>query len=1553
MGDQLRYYNNKLLLIDNRLALCCCDTQSDFYWEGIPCEMTLPYREVCKEWDQCQYEKRVFFHAGSLCLGNTNRICECQRLQVDGWTNILNGHYTGILDIQWTTSVPDTTEINWTDTEVTVITTGYVTGIPVSSNTLISDIFLSLTTISPFWNPTININVGHLFNAPARIVAPDSGIYLFTNDTASWDSKDSHLILSWGGKLSNPVYFDPDAEIFASGLQAELRNNLVGNDDVDVIVNSGWVEYYFFGTKEDKRLFEISFHGSLCGIEYNNILVNDMLFVPSGASPSVVATGIYGDYILNSYLALGSESEYNYLGNSGICPYENAITYPGGPSWFVSGLECCPQRGTVLGPNQTNRLEVIAGISGYCYNGCSNQDPFSVFRWSNLDNIVWVPTGSEGGSGCYAVSPYYFLFGMEGRFEFDHWFNRNLFIKPDCDFATNCQDEIPCNCYPELFIAQFHKDVPWGPFGAYYPDIYNDTHLAWTEPYNNSNNPAGGPSYLSLTFATRFGADYAPEGTIKTIGTWLETKKIVVRASVHRPISFYVGTGAYDDLDFFIEIDPTTVSSDFTWNYGGTPGCSYVEFTFDTSGKTVGDFLNGINAIKIDDWHCNLFAFCPASSGAKTISASKIINNSADLFEQEYATDILGLSSVPGGDGPDSDSSLYSGSDIIGGLLSYEDMFGGCSSVSIGCDANRTRYNLFVPTTIYVPMWMTPTGTAVASEAIPPPMCRLYDNKLPKESGDTSEYYDVSRNTHAWWSSIQGCRNSVIHIKPNTQALDPFSVLNISVVSGIIYVVGSGTTTGVVEEPFSRSGIINTNKNEEYTVGDCIDDLNNLTFNYIGVGTYNPLIATTGVGATGFIIWLDDVTFRNTSSQAVYTSGVGYSHTTYNFSYKEPLLDKTPVNILGASTTLESWIRRRCGWTELGGSTEHDPKLPPCIFPNAVIYENGIEVDCDSDEVVSVNWLSRVGCDSYICKTEWYIRAERCPCNTVYRCDGINGRVIPHPVNHNDQSNANYYVEDYAFNQPTLYVCQHNFHPECNIPMMVKVPFQIIHVPTQTVVGYQDGDDNLPWSDLKCLFCNEQTPCHPFDSLFFGWCQVIDPTGGTLVKEEDIPRESIPTAYIIPRSWGVFCSTHVWNFDPHLTQFGTLPNIILRTNTYQNGAVSPSFHHQIPEGCLASPNGTNCFGLAGGVCGSCDNWDNIVGAMPVDSNGPNKNYALKVLFRPALFPVTFADICGTPHTECDYRVDVSCGTVCCECFYTCNPGDGCYDQYVTDPFTQDITYDRSVTITNNVQPCVLGDLGPLCNFQICVCFVQGNCLPPCWGVLYDYTEETHVDVFQNSCNCVAEGNTVQTYTVVFDGCPNTPISGACWSYNNPCNIISPAPQWCGDVVTTTYDCNNYPTLVADNLCCGTPCTGIEVRRPDSGVGCMGSTTSFQEYADYYIEICKTVNSGNCEAVEASHSRTQRYIASGISPFDGKQLGHSDCEGGIFEFINEWLDEANLVINNKIWTSCTIQEIVVPMSYSGIRSWITTASGYLCGIQQIFVASGDIVNDPRFLGSNTC
>lgn len=1504
--------NHLLLTTNNGLSLCCCG--SGLYWEAIPCDMAITYKNaLCADWDQCQLEDRIYVNKLSRCAGQVNKVCECQQVRFESTgiktsvtTNAISFFYNG-------TNVPSTIQIDeasLTLTEPTVGSSGF---------TLVGK---TINDVSAFFNnfpsanwsvPSTNLDGGNA----ATLIA--TGLITFSaSATRPTGTRPSRINFEWNGNISPYANFDTNLNTFANN----IRNALVSGigTGIAVVYNAP------LSTSLNKLVMDITFSGDLCGIAQPNITHYVESLVPNNSSTNTKGSfkyGVWGD----GETYLGPHVDYYHTGSGGDCPYEDT-NWPGGPAYFHQSIQCCPQRGTTVGPNQTVGWEnsYPSLISGYAYAGVANT-PIANMPWGNIDR-----TFMHNGR-CYQLSPNYFVFGQEGRLNYDYHTNRPLYTKSNCSFGgTDCNGSgIPSNCVVELFLPQFHQEVPWGPFGSYYKGIESDVHLAWKVPFSETYNPAGGVSWLSANVVgdiadERLGWDYRPSGHIKTYGTWLSTEEIQLRFAVRRPIPFYIGSAEWDDLPYYIEVEPTSITGFVSGYYGAlglaATGCDYFEAIFRCSGKTVGDFVDSVNSLTVKDYGCPIFAFCLGSSDARNVPANQIINVSSELFEQVVGTIFTA------GQGPDSDSDIFSGSHIIVGPKPYTYLF---------------EDSVDNPDSPDIDLYASNPSTIVAAKT--PPLCRLFDFQLPKEASLGTNFY--SRNNNMWFTNIQAWPLNVINVARNTGFME-WQYLRLGCTNKLISFEGSGYN-------FYSSGFVQTNKSgATYTIGDCISDLNAVTW-ISGITPFGPFAATTG-NEVAYPVWLDDATEFNT----VYSYGNNPTYATrFNYSYKEPLIDLATTNLLETNADLRSIVRRRCGWTSDGGTTFNDLDLNYCVPPFSADLGADAQLDCSSDRVVENGWLISYGCSSFACKTTWYYACRRCNCSTVYRCKNGVGQNYPHPFNQagGNLDNNDYYVDfyssiaDFAVNQPILYVCEHNLHPDCDIPMLVKVPYMILDIADPTsgpLFQFGQSGQDSPETALPGYveFCKSDDP---LASNQYGWCQYLDPAHPK-VMEEDIPRTRPISAYIAQRGLGVFCSTNPWNFDPRYMREGSLDTLTIPGG----GAV-----FGLPNGCVPAPGGEDCSASIGGICPNCDNWDSIqnIGLVypeyydylpVVDPRTPNAYFVLKALFRPILSSTSVNTVCGNGICS---RIDIDCGTACCECGFASEElnGECCLSQRVHHPFSQTSTYTFNSTFEHGRVNCDWESLGdpscPYTNFIIGQCGAPDSCTGPgvsccttalCWGGTASNSLTINLTKIATTCNCTINGGT----NVCVSDTPS--LTSSCGG-----NFCNNCMQWTDFATPATntycYDCNGWVTY--PSVATGTYVTA------GCDFGCFGDGDTCAPRSVQFTEDCGGIGSYTFTKVidvcgYGTYNYTSSKTASGIVSYDACTATQYIWDGSCTETITA-------ADNAPVWAACSEGIYANSKTYSQIISWANNTADYNCGHKNVGYASGIADVDPRFMGEPGC
>ena len=1459
--DILKYRGDALLYRNAGLLQCCCGSPEGLFWEGIPCPLSTDPKGGCLEWETCQYPSRIFITQGSYCDGATVTICECQRLRIFGFTNFLaeGSNYTNVLTFTWNGDSGTTGTVTVTTTQLIVSATSYPDIVfdladYTTTSSLLTDLAnATLTTHGNKWT----LNSSHDINP--RGFAPTT-FTLNPFETDSVDSVPAGFYLKYNGNTGIFVASSTDMDVVTENVETALG--------VFVAVRAVKNEFYSGGSE---LWIDIKFEGADCGLPQPHIELDYSVIDNSTFEFH------YGDDSRYSYFDpyAGTDKLYFVVGNNTPCPLEtNAndgpFTYP--------DAGCCPQRGTTLGGYQ-----FAVDSTGY----------FAGEAWANLENTI------KYGDGCFSVSPGFFVAGMEGRLSYNQPFDKELHIIPDCGISGPCQDDTPTNCVRELFLPTFHKNVPWGPFGAYFPGLEAEIHPAWTSPYNTNANPltSGFPAFLSSGVPepdARVGYSYRPYATVKTRGSWLQTEQIEVYGRVYKPIPYHVGDLPFDDASGTISFEPSTIDAGFTVTYPNGEGCGPFKIVFNCSGKTVGNFVDAINALRIRDFDnsCPVFDFCAAGTDARDTPANKIINVSSEIAD--YA--IHGYDGIVGT--PDDDDFILSGATVVM-PKGYQYYFGG----SVW---NRTRYLNYTLDNKVVTYYWEPLLPSYNEAAQSPPECRLTRRYLPKDGNNPG--FIQEGNKH-WFTNIPTSRQDVLAVGINRD-VDPtgypnWSVAHIEVTGTIVnyYASGLALCTGFIDTNKSGSG---------YLHNDFAAELSSVSFTWAS-GTFNPFVAS-GIGP--YNIWLDDQT---SISGSTYTYDT-ISPTTYNYSYKEPLLSQESTDILNSSGYLQSLVRRRCSYGDAIEPTG-EPILQYCVSSEAALI-NSASVYCDGDDFIVGSWVLGYGCLSSNCVTRWYYQSERCSCDTVQRC-GPNATYTeyPHPFNQPRNGLNNAYWDDhgwsgYTVSQPTVYICEHNFNPDCDIPMMVKVPFQV--VAPDGSIDYQVGLSNdLPG---RAEFCNPDSDTSIAISNAYGWCQYIDPSSATLVSEEAIPRTDPPTAYVIERTAGSFCSTNPWNYNPDAVAPGAVATAVNLGATYMG----------LPDGCSLDSEACT-FG-----CASC-NWDRMCNIYALGDDYlirySDPEY-LCVLFRPIVKNLERGDVCEGSGAD---RLDIDCSTTCCECGFTCSTEGGPADQLVGNGWTQTWSYTHDFHLETPAGCAVINVTA--CAYLGC-CIVDQNNLPPC----------TEPDGYCLGPPCIAGGGAIsQDFGITLSGTSN---HCACFT-DTTCGTTD---------VTVSVDCSGDP-----------PCTGTVLVAPEAPSGttiCYDCTNLYfpdnTPYSDSFsstdVEQC-----GNCgsrgeysvlldstDSVSVTGSNTSNSCTGAIGysysfASGGSRTYHGDnsCTGPVtFTFSNT--ESVTYTLSARSWKTCSVS---TPdgQPYSYIKNWLTTTLWDCTNKNLLLSVNG--TDDRNYFGNN--
>jgi len=1302
----VRTEGDLIVVRDGYFTDCCCDVVSTgTYWDGVKCLGMLTPGDGCiitgyKD----SYKDRIFVRDDSFCEGFKVDICETQRFGIVFLENDTREDPWPALSIEWNhPSISGFFHYNkvGTDLIATFGPTGSV-AYPVTTVAVTGTVqdFLS------YFSARSSAVYDGYFTATQLTF---NGLQDLTFRCIENDQEFDALTNANSGVLVTKepaIYLKYDGITDGKVIVYDLDTALIQNR-IKSVVNS---HFELFGgdcvyNPDYASAFYTYFDIKLgCGKKFPKIELDYNLCLPTFTANQDIFR--YGDDPSFSYYSpIAGGKNYYQIGTNLPCPFENNAGIS--PLAFNGFLECAPQvGGQVVVPQYVN-----PSFTGYDINGLIDDVPFD-----NLNSTI------KYGSECYSLSPSFFLMGMEGRLYKNYFYDKLKHEPANLTNAVINSGILASNCSYELFLPLFHHGIPWGPFGSYCEGLETRTHPAWVYPYNTVENPLteGNPSALSVDypFPPRRGFDYRPFATLKTRGTWLKTDAIEIYFVAREPVPFHVGdqTG-YDDLEQLAQIDPASAINGIEVS---TPSaCNPVNIYFPTSGKTIGEFVDAVNNLTIYGYSgVKVFEFAVGSDYVRSLPASCVINVSSEIFE---------LNTLGYTNNPDGDSDNQSASSIVM-PKGYPYYFGGSGP-------SRAWNSVGLPTDYY---GSTLGGTNLSS--IVPPACRLLGEKLPRDGDDGF----IQNQNNMWWTSIPVTKKDVLSIS----LIEPaFTYATSKVATGRLELSVYGAVTASTGIPLLRGGTT-------FTVDDLITEINAIVVT--GVSTsYTPF---SGTALLPYDYWLDDQT---SETAGIYSYGTS-NPTEHNYSYKEALLD-TGIETFTTSNTLEGLHRRRCNYY----ITEYkDPYQNYCI-PEGEDRISTENLDCDGDRQVVAGYVLSQGCEGNNCITKWYLRSKRCECSTVSRCENGQPEELPHPFNQprngiNGTTWAKAGWLGYTVSQPTLYICEYNFHPDCDIPLLVKVPF-LVQRPDGSF-GLQTGNDpDLPGA---VEFCNSDNSLNIVKSNLYGWCQYID-WSETRVKEEDIPRNDLPESLVLGRTCGTICSTQPWNYNPQLTRVGSA------AITFSDG---PMFF-TIPGGSVqaSDPRYSVANECPSFTCYSCNSWDQMCGVGVVFKNSTSYTNAC-VLFRSVLKDTTVGDIDGSANLT---RIDIDCSTACCESWFTCDPAeeDGYYTQQVRHPWTQSYSFAYTSSFTNPLGCDVLGTGGGGCT--------RGLALGVCFGldpnVCYDLPLNTNgtitishdwsLDWTVNSCGCTLQETTCTSQEITqsadcgytYDGCDGS----SCYTVTEP------------------------------------------------------------------------------------------------------------------------------------------------------------------------------------------
>jgi hypothetical protein len=1533
--------NNLLILKSNLLSQCCCDEQAH-YWEAVPCDWYELPHERCGPYPGCG-DHRKFVDPNSVCEGDVY-VCECQQLTIANWSNLTESD-SAAANAQLLTNYGNTTGIFSAD--AFSLSTKYIPTSTIYNNTFDYSNYSSFGDLVDAINnyqPNGSNNVLSLVNFtihPSSV--PDSlgDVTMLLNaapDAANLGSRAGNIAFTYDGVTTDYALFTPINSTFASAIQSKLT---AAGIQVSVIEDE-------FNGVLSAPIFYLKFDD--CGTEKSNITVK-YRWIGLAGQPSAPPIITYGDYVTG----WGQEgSNYVVIPSGGVgqtCPYEDPFYNSIGYAVYQDTLQCCPQRGAHLGANQN-----FLGKTEYGTN----------FQY--LENTF------VDGDGCYKLSPFYFLFGKEGRLDDNPTVSNARFYRANCNYPSGeCStyeewENIPTNGQIELFVPQFSHEVPWGPFGSYYEGIEDAEHAA------NSDDYPSHPAYIQNVR----GFHYSPSGNIRTKGTWTNTTGILLEFYFYSWAPFDIRDGgSLNRFNGAIKTD--TLSNRFTILRQpcctGTllPSCSSSGdvswiLSYNPTGVSVQQFIDDVNAIRTrtssgvagDTLECQLFNFCPMapSSDLSSIPATKMNNLSSQLFDAwltygSYEPNYLI-------DDPERDKYGFSGASIRPRPARWDD------KTAISGDSSSKTYTY--PDTIFAP--------ASTSRILHPPQAsRLNTQPYPDSFNGV-----VRHNCRPAWLTMAGQERTVITLAKGTTNYDPLAQSVNVAVSGtfVNIIVVSGATT------LASTGWQTRQASGRYAQSDLTTDLNNISFTWFGVpaSSYNPVIATSGLP---YKVYISDVThassgrFVNEFNKEWWEahddgqfnvtrvpSTTGFA-TSSNFGYSEPLLPLSSTDITNASVDLKSWIRFRSTGVNY---TTCNEGYPNTLLPySATRITSETRLNCDGDNYIEGNWLVSYGCNSYVCKTEWFIQANRCGCTTLPGCsdEGLLSYVA-HLTNRDKQTSCT------EFNTPRFYICETNIHENCDIPFLVKVPavFTCRQGQTNCVYGdcwtdpyegvpctvpicpYNDPENLEDRDPIQIGFTNSYHGCPASTELgedfdcwmnapYDDWCQYIDPTNTTRVRKQDIPRSWPPEAYVVQATDVQFCTHYVNLFD---------------------------------DGVGDSLDGINLTFNCGDPFSSSNPYDAIVGLIPwvpydylipAGQTGagnpcflPGDNF-LYAYIRPIVKNYNASGLCDS--ASC-HPVSIDCNTRCCRCGEKCSTNP-CPDSNPQRGCTVTTTAAQNYEDTG-IESCEGRGDG---SNQFCIDFAKQFTCPgsakecPCFDstrtttttTAYSKTETTTtrlgyrkiadvcVSVTYNPGCCKAQGTTttIENWTsscggdCFWSGCGAAPDAFACNDSGRPCST--------SNVVNLGCDFEAFADL------------GFTASDSFSSTG-TDFSPCIPDFYDYNNSTVRTYSSsvgvcgdGTTTAEETFTSDVVFYNAGGCADLFTCDCNSWDLGSGILFTgpYRDWSKMATTTVDAEFCAGCSFDSVAGTTDYEAI---IAYQAPFSCGnissvTSTVAYPPSDQANDP--------
>lgn len=1127
--NNLVYRNNLLLSQNNLLIDCCCDNSpTSLYYEAVPCDAVLGVAPAeCCSGTACAMQSSKYIDYLSYCDGDIRYICECQLLKMENHDRISWDHVNNLVALSINDANYPTGEVVLTENDLSL--TLYPTG-GGSPNSLVINFtgyYRSLaSTFADF------LSNGDLWSGVMAVGYPDScsvyglkptGFSINYGQTKYFNGRTRYKI-SLDDEISEWLYLSSgNIDPVISGVQSFSTVGL-GNA-TGYLLDDG-----FFTTATPR--WHIDFDGSgVCGQEFSPLqeYKNGTVYTVGGIPNSELHELNLIDGNRQSEVDPNDDFlDHRILGSgtyttAGTCPFNQDKT---DVLLRDYGFRCCPQKGCIVGPDQ------FIGPTG----GTIHDLP---------DLSILEPTFYYN-SRCYQVSPYFYVYGLLGRFI-------PSMIEPNVDITGST---LPTNAAVRLFINSFNQSLPWGGFGGYCADL------------EDRLGPCSDPASL-----------YRPIGYSKLEGEWLESKFLWLKFKFYEALPFTEECDSGDYATYLSSvysaatalrhdpgfpaiqrvaglIDNSTLAGAFTTVNSGAGNNWYYTLKYNLSGKTITNLVTDLNSIKTLITHtggtqtqgCSVFAACYGLPEIQFTPAHLLNNASSDLFELGLKCNYTDAAYMPFEDGD---------LKITADILLPKPYINSFPTIEVeGTSSNLPD--------------VTPPNLYDSIPANIPPKNRILSS-LPNRGCNEIGF---TNGPSQWYNNLQLYPDITAVIRKNSLP-SYYNSLTATMISGLLTITA---TSGVN----TFTGTINTNKDGSgYRVIDFINACTGLSITDSG-NTFYPITATSGTQP--FDIWLDDHTWASGTALSYpmnpYASGA--FKTTINYAYKEPFINITgAIELFNGQRMDLSCVLRNRSWSLVpinSGSvtgyfiTDWFDSISPANKIGKVV-----NLDCTRDVVEDRSWITYYGCLSPVCKTRYYYEAEHCGCSQIWGHGGDDGggddgggdggiNALFASTECGPTTNPYLLPESY----PTVYICEDNIHPLYNKPILLKVPAQSFSNTPDVFCpsDYWQKYNNVLESDISVVYDDTDGASEN------GWCQYIRPGITPKVKHEDIPRTYPASAYINDRVCVPFYPTKPYTvtaFDsyesfevfPHyppeyIDPITGIPcNLSEALNVYMRAAVSP------------------------------------------------------------------------------------------------------------------------------------------------------------------------------------------------------------------------------------------------------------------------------------------------------------------------------------------------------------------------------------------------------------